>query len=94
MWIDSLKKHINNEIAYSPETKAYLVGLIDSIPSNDPEAYLSQLINKINNAGINRSRELAKFLSRVLAEYRNYKQDDMSVEECLTMLDNIILGRR
>ena len=94
MWINSLKKHITDEISSSPELKAFFLGLVDNTSQDNPETFLSVLANKINNAGQFRSRELAKFVYRILGEYRNYKQEQMTTEQCLALLNDIVLQRR
>ena len=93
MWIESLKKHINDEVAYSPTHKAFFIGLIEEKPQADPEVFLSTLIDKINGAGVNRSRELAKFVGRCLYQYRQEK-GNLDAAASLALLNNIITQRR
>lgn len=92
MWTDLVKQHIQNEIAYSPEMKAHLVGLVDSTPADDPEAFLSGLIGKVNASPF-RSRELCKWLGRVLYQFK-IEGKDLPAPERLVLLENLILGRR
>ena len=92
-YLESLKAKIEAEIYYSPTYKAFFIGLVDEIPKNDPEKFLATLVDRINIAGTDRSRELAKFVGRCLYQFRAEK-GDKDTAASLVLLNSIILQRR
>jgi hypothetical protein len=93
-WISSLKQHVENEICYSPEFKSHFSAMVDDISAENPDTFLGTLIDRINNAGLFRSRELAKWLARILYRYQEkIKNMELSEIEKVLFLNEIIIGR-
>ncbi len=93
MWVDSFKKHINDEIAYTPILKAMYAGMLDdACKDSNPEGALENFILQMNQAGVSRSRELAKFASRCLYQFREEarKLPEDAKSARLILLDRIV----
>jgi hypothetical protein len=91
-YIQSLKAKVEAEMAYSPAMKGVLTGLVDEAAAehpDDPTGALAAIVKKINNAGVNRSRELAKFVSRCLYQF-TYERGTRTDADALAFLNDIV----
>lgn len=89
---DRVKEHIVGENAYNAEMKAALCGLVEEVPAIEVTEYFNTLVERIN-ASPYRSRELCKWLHRVLYEW-HVEKEKVSEGAQLTLLENILLGRK
>jgi hypothetical protein len=94
-YLQSFKEKIDAETCYTDIHKAFLCSLVDASAAehpNDPEAVLAALVEKINGAGVDRSRELAKFCARSLYHFSNEK-GDKDPATALAFLNQIVLQK-